>query len=317
MEFRKYDHVERLGHDEVSEITIGDVYVFPKIDGTNASVWFGGGLIHCGSRTRTLSREADNAGFWLWVSDHAGDIWRLAEQGHEHWTLYGEWLVPHTLKTYREDVWRRFWVFDVFDNEAGAYLHYKEWEPIVRAAGLDVIDPLCVITNPSEKQLQWEVEQNAYLILDGGGAGEGVVIKNYEWKNRFGRQPWAKIVRNEFKEENRRAFGVNEKSGEFQVEAAIAEEFVTQALVEKTRAKIISDIWEAEEGTPITLQIRRQLEERDRGKVIPQLLGTVFYELVREELWTALKKHKFPVLDFKTLRAHSILWTKRYAADLF
>ncbi|KKL61905.1 hypothetical protein LCGC14_2190600, partial [marine sediment metagenome] len=35
--------------------------------------------------------------------------------------------------------------------------------------------------------------------------GEGIVLKNYQWENRWGEQPWAKIVRNEFKEENKRA----------------------------------------------------------------------------------------------------------------
>jgi len=60
MEFKKYQHVERLGTSEVSNIMVGDVYVFPKIDGTNASVWLDGrGNICAGSRTRTLSLEKE------------------------------------------------------------------------------------------------------------------------------------------------------------------------------------------------------------------------------------------------------------------
>ncbi len=333
MLFRKYDHVERLGHDEVEGITIGDVYVFPKLDGTNASIWFepggdeDGPHIRCGSRTRTLSAELDNADFWKWAHDSAENEKRIWEiyRNHHNWILYGEWLVPQTLKTYREDAWRRFWVFDVFDNDAGKYLSYEQYEPTIRGVGLDVIEPLCTYTNPSEEQLRKEVENNSYLILDGGGAGEGVVIKNYGWENRFGRQPWAKIVRNEFKEENRRAFGTTEKGGTFQVEAAIAEEFVTQALVEKTRAKILFTLYEADieagvEATPNVEEVKAgnaRVQERHRGEIIPRLLGTVFYELVNEEIWTALKKHKFPVVDFKKLRIHSIVRTKQFAADLF
>ena len=33
--------------------------------------------------------------------------------------LYGESLVPHSIKDYREDAWRKFYVFDVYDMENG------------------------------------------------------------------------------------------------------------------------------------------------------------------------------------------------------
>ena len=333
--FRKYDHVERLGHDDVDSLTIGEVYVFPKLDGTNASVWFDDGgyvgwFTQYGSRSRTLTINGDNAGFFMWGEQEETQkkLWKVFNDGGKHWTLYGEWLVPHTIKTYREDAWRRFYVFDVYDNWKKRYLSYKEYEPIVRGAGLDVIDPLCIFTNPTDEQLQHEAEMNTYLILDGAGIGEGIVIKNYEWTNRFGRQPWAKLVRNVFKEENRRAFGTTEKGGKFQVEAAIAEEYVTLALVEKTRNKIVTelmnqddaagiiDIEKASESTEY-FKLRKSVEERHRGQLIPRLLGTVYHELVVEELWDAVKKHKDPIVDFKRLRAHSILWTKKHAADLF
>ena len=345
MPHRRYDHVERVGHDEVEAIDIGEVYVFPKLDGTNASVWFetpaagaghcavnGSYRLACGSRTRVLKETADNAGFWQWVqSDEVQPkLYEVARSGGMNWTIYGEWLVPHTIRTYRQEAWRKFYVFDVYDNAKEKYLHYTDWEPTVKAAGLDVIEPLCIISNPSPDQLQHEAEANTYLILDGAGAGEGIVIKNYAWENKYGRQPWAKIVRNEFKEENKRAFGTTEKGGAFQVEAAIAEEFVTQFLVEKVRSKIINELYADDVGNGLESwpddtpefeeefkKIYKRIEERHRGKLIPRLLGTVYYDLVNEELWIALKKHKFPVVDFKRLRSHAILQTKKYAADLF
>ena len=329
MNFRKYEHVERFGHDEVENIDIGEVYVFPKLDGSNASVWLGDATsagidyyVRAGSRNRELSLVADNAGFLKWCDSNEIKLFMPLFKDYPNWRLYGEWLIPHTLKTYREEVWRRFWVFDVHDGEK--YLPFEVYHPVLAELGFDVIEPLCVITNPSEDQLRKEVENNSYLILDGAGAGEGIVIKNYAWENRFGRQPWAKIVRNEFKEENLRQFGTTEKGGAFQVEAAIAEEFVTQALVEKTRAKIIIELLnEAQEEGIYTsedimkMTVHKRIEEHYRGKIIPRLLGTVFYELINEEIWAALKKHKFPVVDFKKLRSHSIVYTKKYAKELF
>lgn len=41
MKFRRYQHVERFGNDEVEDINIGTCYIFPKIDGTNSSVYLG------------------------------------------------------------------------------------------------------------------------------------------------------------------------------------------------------------------------------------------------------------------------------------
>ena len=38
MKFREYTHVERYGNDEVQGIEYGELYIFPKLDGTNASV---------------------------------------------------------------------------------------------------------------------------------------------------------------------------------------------------------------------------------------------------------------------------------------
>lgn len=68
MEFTKYMHLERIGTSEVEGIEDGLTYVFPKLDGTNASVWLNEeGEVQAGSRNRHLSIGADNAGFLAWV----------------------------------------------------------------------------------------------------------------------------------------------------------------------------------------------------------------------------------------------------------
>ncbi len=327
-EFRKYDHVERCGHPHVEGIDIGTVHVFAKLDGTNASVWAqpatgratGSIIFRAAARTRELSLENDNAGFYAWVlgcegCGPLGDVFRT----YPDWILYGEWLVPHTLKTYREDAWRRFWIFDVWDRDQERYLPVEDYLDPLRDAGLDVIEPLCTFNNPSEEQLRREVETNSYLILDGAGVGEGIVLKNYGWVNKYGLQPWAKIVRNEFKEENRRAFGVTEKNGEFQVEAAIAEQFVTAALVAKERSKIVMDLMNRHgaPGFDTDVDAFQYLEAVHRGELIPRLLQTVYHSIVAEELWAAVKKYKNPVIDFRKLSHHVTHWTKKHARDLF
>ena len=63
--FVEYQHVAKLGTTEVEGIENGTCYVFPKIDGTNASIWYDG-KVRFGSRKRELSLDFDNAGFMAW-----------------------------------------------------------------------------------------------------------------------------------------------------------------------------------------------------------------------------------------------------------
>ncbi len=323
--FIKYHHIERLGGDETEGIDLGQCYVFPKIDGTNASIWIegtdDGWILKAGSRTRELTLDKDNAGFWAWVLSEE-DKWTAFLLDHPHWHIYGEWLVPHTLKTYREDAWRKFYVFDVLDITLNSYVPYEIYRTAMDEVGIECIPPLCTMSDPTRMQLDWEVQKNTYLIADGMGAGEGVVVKNYDYKNKFGRQTWAKLVRNEFKERNAETFGVRNVDGKKLVEKEFAETYVTEAFVSKTRAKIEQLIWE-EEGTCDALTSGEEAYQKadflaqNRGKVIPRLLQTCYHDLVVEEIWSFLKKQKNPTINFKRLNSHIIHLIKQRAEDLF
>lgn len=299
---RKYDHLERLGGDCVEGILDGECYIFPKIDGTNARVWLKDGEVCFGSRTRRLSEEQDNHGFRAWGVGVQGvfrDILQSLEIAFESpVVVYGEWLVPHSLKTYREEAWRKFYVFDVWSECTGRYLHYSDWNKQLKGWGeFDIIPPLATGSDLSEQQLDKLLQENTYLIPDTCGIGEGIVIKNYDWVNQFGKQPWAKLVRNEFKEKNREEFGAKKVSGATAiVERRIANAAVTQALVDKERAKI-GDV--------------------DRNILIPRLLGTVMYCVITEELWDQIKKHKMPTINFSTLTRYVNARVKEFAQDLF
>lgn len=292
--FVKYQHIERFGTTETQNIEFGECYVFPKIDGTNSSVWIEDGQIRCGSRTRELSTESDNAGFYAWAIQQESLLNYLQENPTHR--LFGEWLVPHSLRTYRDDAWRNFYVFDVMDGDT--YVHYEQYKPLVEKHGINFIPPIAIITNGSYEQFVQKLETNVFLIEDGKGSGEGIVIKRYDYRNNFGRQTWAKIVTSEFKEKHAKVMGAPRVEGEKMVEQEIAKEFVTKALVEKEHAKI-----EQESGWS--------------SKSIPRLLNTVFYCVVNEELWNAIKKHKNPTINFKTLQYFVFAEVKAKKPELF
>ena len=179
----------------------------------------------------------------------------------------------------------------IVDTPDGEYTLEADWviacdgagSPIRSMMGLDFIG---------------RVFEDNFLIADGKGVGEGVVIKNYSWSNKYGRQTWAKIVTSEFKAKHQKVMGGTKVQGASMVEEAISSEFVTEALVSKTLGKITS-------------------EGGWTSKKIPELLNRVYYDVVREDCWEFVKKHKDPTINFKTLKHFVFRKVKELSPQLF
>lgn len=298
MGFYRYQRLERYGMPKVKGIEYGTCYVFPKIDGTNTSVWFENGVIEAGSRNRKLSLEKDHFDFLATIKNNKA-VERLLKE-NPGLRLFGEWLVPHTLKTYREDAWNKFYVFDVGKIVDGdiEYMHYEDYAPILDEYGIEYIAPLSIIKNGNWENFTHFLDGNDYLIKDGEGDGEGLVIKNYDFRDAGGHQVWAKIVTSEFREKHRKDGGWSEI--EFtQIENKIINDFVTEALVEKEADKLIA----ANKGF--------------ENKLIPILFKNVWHELINEEMWNIVNKYKNPMIDFSRLHKLTIDKIKTSKPELF
>jgi hypothetical protein len=255
-----------------------------------------------------ISLESDNAGFLAWVIKQNNIIAYL--QDNPNHRLFGEWLVPHSLSTYRESAWRNFYVFDVCvdrtpdevlhegDSELN-YIHYLQYKPLLDNYMINYCPPISIIRNGSYEQFINQLVKNVFLIEDGKGAGEGIVIKNYDFKNRHNRQAWAKIVTSEFKEQHSKVMGASDVNGKKLIEEEIASKFVTCALVDKEFAKI------------------KVSEDGWSSKMIPRLLNTVYYSVVKEEAWDFVKEHKNPTIDFKRLQHFVFNQVKTKKPELF
>lgn len=292
--FKKYQHVEKLRNVEVEGIMDGMIHVFPKIDGTNASIWLYNDTVRAGSRNRELTIEKDNAGFLAWVLGQENIEAFLID--NPDLRLYGEWLVPHSLKTYKEDAWRNFYVFDVMREDE--YIRYADYKDLLDQYGISYIPCLATGENIKEEQLYNFLDHNNFLIQDGKGIGEGLVIKNYDFVNKFGRTTWAKIVTSEFKEKHSRAMGAMKIVSTFDIEERIVNEFCTKALIEKEYAKICN-------------------EEDWSSKLIPKLLGVVYYSFVKEESWNIVKHFKNPTINYKLIGRAVNAKIKKELPELF
>jgi len=292
MNFAKYQHIERIGTDETEGIEHGMCYVFPKIDGSNGQLWWDGAL-KAGSRNRELQLNNDNQGFYNWAIQQT--MFTEFFEKHPNLRLYGEWLVPHTLRTYDPGAWNNFYVFDVLNEFE--YLPYEVYKVLLDEFRINYIPPICKVANPTIERLTNQIEKNGYLIQDGKGTGEGVVIKRYDFRNKYGRVTWAKIVKNEFKEMHWKS-DVTEVKEKKIIEVEIVNKFVTLTLVEKELSKI-----KAETGW--------------NSKHIPRLLNTVYYCLIKEESWNFIKEFKNPLIDFKKLQAETFKKVKELKFNLF
>ena len=65
MEFKKYQHIEKLGTTEVEGILEGQVSLFYKIDGTNSCIFLkNDNTLGFVSITTELTLDNDNGGFY-------------------------------------------------------------------------------------------------------------------------------------------------------------------------------------------------------------------------------------------------------------
>jgi len=179
------------------------------------------------------------------------------------------------------------------------YLHYEEYKKILDNYDIEYVPPICIINNPTEETLYKLLDKNNYLIKDGCGTGEGIVIKNYNFINRFGNIKWGKIVKNEFKEKHNKTMGTPIILEKQNYEDLIIENFLTESLIKKEYAKIFS------------------IDNKWNTKLIPRLLNTIYYTLIKEESWNFIKKYKNPIIDYKRLHMLTIKKIKKIKCELF
>lgn len=304
MEYKKYQHVERFGNSSVKGITNGQCYIFPKIDGTNGSIFLKDDKIYAGSRRRELSIEDDNAGFMNTIVKDKRFIDFFNK--YPNYRLYGEWLTKHTIGEYKEDAWRKFYVFDVlvdtglkktiFENgeeyviSVETYLSYEKYSKLMDEYGIDYIPALVKIVDPTEEQLIKMLEKNTYLMKE-GNVGEGIVIKNYDFVNQWGRIVWAKMITAEFNEKMGKKIKdktIKEKSSG-ELECEIVKKYVTEAFIQKEKAKLVNDNggeWSK--------------------KMISHLIQVVWHSFIEEEIWEIIKKYKNPIINFGDLNSEVI-----------
>lgn len=314
MAFIKYQHVSKLGNTETEGILNGKVYIFEKLDGTNASIWKDDEGIHCGSRRLELSYHEDNRSFFK--TFHEDERFVRFFKKYPNVRLFGEYLVPHQVKYYHAEAWNKFYVFDVIkvipgidlenDNlEHFEYLPYEEYKEMLEEFDIDYIPVVAVFNDPTQEDLLSCLDKTTFLSDE---PGEGIVCKNYSFKNRFGRTQWAKIVRDEFLQKKKVHRTRKNNDNYDEVVDRIIRNYVTESFIQKEREKL-NEAFEYE-GKDIH-------SEANKGQYIGRLLEGTYKTFLEEETYNIVKKLKQPTINYKKLKNEFINKIKETFPELF
>lgn len=304
--WEKFTHICRIGSSDTDGILDNsECYISAKLDGTNASIFFDGTKIQCGSRNRILKEDKDNAGFWRWCHSDETEATRLRDfcKNHPNLIVYGEWMgttkFVGTIKSYNPEALNHMWIFDVYDYDDDRYLSDDEWRPLLALYDLDewFVQLFGVYDYPTMETLRTVANNNKFLLNNSPVVGEGIVIKVPGWKNCYGNHCYAKLVREDYKIEKAKPQKQTYAPGE--IEKMIVDEYLSDTELAKNVSKTC--IW-------------AEVEEFDKknGKMIGFFINLCLNESILDECKDWVKKYKNPNIDFKKLATFSAQKARGY-----
>ena len=292
--YKSFEHVVNYDHVDVEGYFRGTCYITPKLDGTNAVIWYDSEKekLCAGSRNRELSLEKDNASFCEWIENTSHEevnrIYNFLKD-FPHIIIYGEFACGKigNIKDYNDNAKNFLWIFDMYDTEAEHYLHYNTILEYAVEYYFDkwVVPILDTIENPTVEEIEEIAESNFFLLDNANHPGEGVVIRNYDYRDRFGHYKIAKYVRDEYRQ-NKKHKKVTLKPGD--IEENIVSRYVTDAELAKAKEKTAAYFNE-----PFKVE----------KKMMGYYLNLVMRESVLDECADWVKKFNSPTINFKLLQA--------------
>lgn len=262
LEQKKYKSIERYGKSNNEISARGNIVIWEKIDGSNASFQRVDDKILCFSRTTYLdgSKDGTLGGFYGWVQDNI-DVKNLVEG----FVYYGEWTNRHKID-YGENL-KKFFFYDVYDTEQECYLGMRDIRHEAKTIELTLAPIFYEGAYVSEEHIQSFAGKS---MLSPDGVGEGIVVKNYEYFDRHGNQTFTKVVTKEFQETN--GAKVKEMKAKPDPLTAFINNTVTEARVEKILYKLV------DEG-----KLKEDFAIEDMGIILKLLGGSVYNDVIKEE----------------------------------
>jgi hypothetical protein len=227
-----------------------------------------GDKVVCYSRNNQLfgGKESNLDGFYEWVQENI-----KSEDLISGYIYYGEWSNRHKID-YGENL-KKFFMFDVYSNIIECYHDLLVIKGEAERLGLTLAPIFYEGEYVSEEHIQSFAGKS---MLSPDGVGEGVVVKNYSYTDRYGNQLFTKVVTKEFQEANGVSF--KEMKAKTDPISQFINGTVTEARIEKMFYKLV------DEG-----KLKEDFAIEDMG-IILKLLGSSVYDDVMKEEADSLAK---------------------------
>lgn len=260
---KKYQSIERHGKSGTHLTIEGEPYIViqEKIDGANASFMRVGDKILAFSRNTPLDESNNLRGFYEWTQTL--DVSKI----HFGSIFFGEWTAKHKLDYGNNH--NKFYLFDEYDTYTEKYMPFDEVKKVAEIFGIETVPVFYEGKFQSLEHIQSFVGKSAL-----GEIGEGVVVKNYDYTNKYGAQVFTKFVSDHFAEVS--------KTKQHKVKADPLTEFINSTLTEARVSKLIHKL--VDEG-----KLDEDYAIEDMGSILRGLGSSVFDDIIKEELDELLK----------------------------
>lgn len=236
MEQKKYHKIIRYGHKSTQDVLNKGDYIIiqEKIDGANASFAVINGELKCWSRNRELNESNTLEGFYEWVQQNV-QVQKLLEGV----VYFGEWTAQH--KVSYEGYMKQFFLYDIYNLHLEEYVSFSMVRDEAKRLGLQLIPVFFEGEFESFEQLMSYVGRTDLGgKLKGKPTGEGIVVKNVNYRDEFGKQVFVKLVIDGFREIQRQKQTKDSKKAFSEAESKVRE-CVTLPRVEKQVFKLIDN----------------------------------------------------------------------------
>jgi len=241
----KYSKIKYIGDSENQSIfqrKDKEIIVTEKVDGANFRVMKEDGDLVFGSRN-VSDLDRDNEQFKE-VMDYIEDVVNI-DKMDEDLIYVGEYMNKHSIEYNWKDI-PTFIGFDVLHKESGNPLNFDYAFDKMTEAGFEFINVLFRDTVREWKSCNPNNYMNDSAYRD--GKPEGIVIKNYNRLNQYGRPLFAKMVTEDFREKKFANFSrktTSKKNTPF-----IIEKYITKARIKKIINKMT-----VEEGKDLSREL--------------------------------------------------------------
>ena len=266
MEQKKYTDVTRLGHKTTLDVLKeGDqIVIQEKIDGANASFKVENGEIFAFSRNTQLSEDNTLGGFYEFAKSLDADKLLAGV------IYFGEWTNPHKVRY--PEFEKEFFLYDIYNTHIDKYVSFSMVKDESRRLGLNLVPVFYEGEYQSFEHLQSFVgKTHIGGKLGDIETGEGIVVKNVSYIDRFGNQKFVKLVTDAFREIQKQKAPKDPKR-ELTQEQQFVDMTVTNARVEKMLYKFV------DEGI-----LDEHFGIEDMGKILKHMSPRILEDILKEE----------------------------------